>query len=589
MLPSRGLRPAHIAPLASRQSSVLCRGAARKFSSFPRTSALPTGSRRTNPLQSAAWRAGAIPSSPNATLTANSVRYGSWYAPWTWGRSSTPSPDAGAIDFQKAHQSAEATSAQSAVETVTTATPELTPAGIDKAPVVESTATVQPTATAAPAQTVEDYVDQLILNNDTPAAILTSTDPLHAIEKVGTLKELGLDYGWGFTAFFEWLIENVYISSELGWGASIIVSSALIRIGCFWFQRSASDNMAKMAAVQPIVKDVQAEFSEAMRSGNSAKTEALKKKMNQIYKQAGTNPFKGFPPLIAQGLFGFGAFRCLRGMSQLPAPGLEQGGFLWFQDLTVADPYYVLPVVVGGVMHLLMKYGGETGASDQTTAGGVQFAMRTIMPAFITVVTCWQPAGTQLYFVTSTLLGAGSAKLLRTASIRQALGISPLPSAESKEFWTKVARGEISLETAEQTLAGGAPQQQAVYTAPTTPKTTPGTKGISHRGLRLKSTAAIPDHLRAAEAKIDKNNPTGDNDWEGGPPADFMGKVDWMRRNYAPRYFWNRTKLSVAKLASSQGRDDVASAVLKRKRDATKRKAEEYEERRRERLGGGRK
>ena len=57
----------------------------------------------------------------------------------------------------------------------------------------------------------------------------------------------------------------------------------------------------------------------------------------------------------AASIAAFGMFRLLRGMAALPVPGLEDGGILWFQDLTMPDPFYILPVASAAVMYYIMK------------------------------------------------------------------------------------------------------------------------------------------------------------------------------------------------------------------------------------------
>lgn len=45
----------------------------------------------------------------------------------------------------------------------------------------------------------------------------------------------------------------------------------------------------------------------------------------------------------------------LRKMADLPVPSLQTGGLLWFPDLTVADPFYILPLAVTGTMFLTLE------------------------------------------------------------------------------------------------------------------------------------------------------------------------------------------------------------------------------------------
>lgn len=55
-----------------------------------------------------------------------------------------------------------------------------------------------------------------------------------------------------------------------------------------------------------------------------------------------------YPVLQAPVFISF--FIALREMANLPVPSLQTGGLWWFQDLTVSDPIYVLPLVVTATM-----------------------------------------------------------------------------------------------------------------------------------------------------------------------------------------------------------------------------------------------
>jgi YidC/Oxa1 family membrane protein insertase len=210
------------------------------------------------------------------------------------------------------------------------------------------------TATHSAQRTVEDIVENAF-NTDL-------SDVVHKgaglIEKHGALKELGLDYGWGPTAFFEWMIEHIYLDTGIGWGASIIAVTLLIRVALFKFQMNGSDSMAKMQAVAPVVKDLSDKMAEAIKNGDDETNREARKRQMQIYKAIGVKPINTIAPMLMQGVIGFGAFRCLRGMSTLPVPGMDQSGWLWFTDLTVTDPYHLLPFLSGGIMCLAMKVSG---------------------------------------------------------------------------------------------------------------------------------------------------------------------------------------------------------------------------------------
>lgn len=42
-------------------------------------------------------------------------------------------------------------------------------------------------------------------------------------------------------------------------------------------------------------------------------------------------------------------------LEQVNYPGLSTGGTMWFTDLTIADPYYILPLISAGTMAVVSR------------------------------------------------------------------------------------------------------------------------------------------------------------------------------------------------------------------------------------------
>jgi len=116
-----------------------------------------------------------------------------------------------------------------------------------------------------------------------------------------------------------------------------------------------SDNAAKMAAVAPITAPLTAARTKATNEGNVQMKQHVNRQLSQIYKSVGIQTWKSFVAPITQAMMGFGAFRLIRSMTSIPVPGMLDGGWLWFKDLTVSDPYMLLPIIGAGVLHLNAK------------------------------------------------------------------------------------------------------------------------------------------------------------------------------------------------------------------------------------------
>lgn len=173
-------------------------------------------------------------------------------------------------------------------------------------------------------------------------------------ERIGYLKELGLDYGWGPTAFIETLLEHVHVYTGSPWWASILLTAFVIRLTLIKGYIGASDASARLAVLTPIIEPIQRRMKAAKESKDQAALIAVQTEIWGTYRAAGIKIWKMAVPMIQIPL-GYGTFRLMRGMAALPVPGLEDGGFLWIKDLTLADPFYLLPILTSGAFYYTFK------------------------------------------------------------------------------------------------------------------------------------------------------------------------------------------------------------------------------------------
>ncbi|TAQ91245.1 hypothetical protein B7494_g435 [Chlorociboria aeruginascens] len=244
-------------------------------------------------------------------------------------------------------------------------------------------------------------------------------------EQIGYLKSLGLDYGWGATSMMEYVLEHIHIYAGTPWWLSITLTAVFVRVVLFKPYIDASELSARMASIKHITDPIRANITAATRNRDVHATQQHRLELQKVMKRANIKVWKGFTPIL-QGVAGYGLFFTLRGMAHLPVPGLETGGILWFQNLTVMDPYLLLPIATAGLMHRMIKAGGETGVSTMTPT--VQKYIMYGLPAITMIFTWHLPAGIQLSFFVSAILSAGQAYLLRTSWFRKFMNMTPLPT-----------------------------------------------------------------------------------------------------------------------------------------------------------------
>lgn len=173
-------------------------------------------------------------------------------------------------------------------------------------------------------------------------------------EMIGYLRAMGLDYGWGPTSLMQWLLEHIHIWSGASWCASIVLLTVAMRLVLLRPYMAASDTAARLAHLAPKLKPFRDKAQQAASEGDRVGQQAAMMETMRMYREHGIKIRNTFIPFIQLPL-GFGAFRLYRGMAEIPVPGLLDGGWLWFTNLSIPDPYLVLPVATAGVLHLVLR------------------------------------------------------------------------------------------------------------------------------------------------------------------------------------------------------------------------------------------
>jgi YidC/Oxa1 family membrane protein insertase len=183
------------------------------------------------------------------------------------------------------------------------------------------------------------------------------------------------------------------------WGWSIIILTLLIKIVFFPLTYQSTKSMAKMAELQPKIKALRNKYKNAKR--DIAQRREMNEEMMKLYKQHGVNPAGGCLPLLIQIPFFFGIFSMLRAAIEFR----QSPWLLWIGDLSVRDPLYVTPILMGITQFISQKM-------TPTSADPAQARMMLIMPAVMTIFFMNFQSGLVLYWLTSNVLQIGQQYLM---------------------------------------------------------------------------------------------------------------------------------------------------------------------------------
>lgn len=224
------------------------------------------------------------------------------------------------------------------------------------------------------------------------------------LEQVDEKLKLTVDYGW-LTLLSQplfWLLSLVH-GFVANWGVAIIIVTILIKLAFYKLTESSGRSMAKMRNLQPRVKAIQERYKDDKQAQSQA--------MMDLYKTEKVNPAAGCLPILIQMPFFLAFYWVL-----LESVEMRQAPFmLWITDLSVRDPFFILPLIMGAAMFFQQKLNPQVGDP-------VQIKVMQIMPIIFTAFFAFFPAGLVLYWVTNTLL-----------SIAQQWKINKVVEAESKQ------------------------------------------------------------------------------------------------------------------------------------------------------------
>ena len=206
------------------------------------------------------------------------------------------------------------------------------------------------------------------------------------LETIAPGFELLKDYGY-LTILAKpifWLLEKIhgYVNN---WGWSIILLTILIKLVFFPLSAASYKSMARMKEVQPRLM--------TMREQYKGEPQKLNQAMMEMYRKEKINPLGGCLPVVIQiPVFIALYWVLLSSVEMRGAPWV-----MWIHDLSIPDPYYILPLIMAVSMFVQTKL-------NPTPPDPIQAKVMLYMPIVFSVMFFFFPAGLVLYWVVNNLL-----------------------------------------------------------------------------------------------------------------------------------------------------------------------------------------
>jgi YidC/Oxa1 family membrane protein insertase len=199
--------------------------------------------------------------------------------------------------------------------------------------------------------------------------------------------DLTVDYGWLWFIAQPMFKLLLFFQSIVGnWGVAIILITFTVKGALYPLTKAQYTSMAKMRLLQPKIK--------ALRDRYGEDRQKMSKAMMELYKKEKVNPLGGcFPILLQMPIFIALYWSLMESVELRHAPFM-----LWIQDLSVKDPYFILPVLMGVSMFFIQKM------SPTTVQDPMQQKVMKFMPMIFTAFFFMFPAGLVLYWLMSNIV-----------------------------------------------------------------------------------------------------------------------------------------------------------------------------------------
>ncbi|WP_018416056.1 membrane protein insertase YidC [Teredinibacter turnerae] len=209
---------------------------------------------------------------------------------------------------------------------------------------------------------------------------------IRVLEKIAPHLDLTIDYSWLWFIAKPLFYALDFIHGLVGnWGLAIILLTCCIKLVFFYPSAMSYRSMAKMRKVQPLMNELKERYGDDRQR--------MSAELMKLYKKEKVNPLGGCLPILLQ----MPVFIALYWMIMESVELRHAPFYLWIHDLSVRDPYFVLPLIMGVTMWIQQKL-------NPTPADPMQAKVMQLMPFFFTALFMMFPAGLVLYWVVNNTL-----------------------------------------------------------------------------------------------------------------------------------------------------------------------------------------
>lgn len=247
-------------------------------------------------------------------------------------------------------------------------------------------------------------------------------------------------------------VNLIHDMTGIGYAGSIFAMTCIARMCILPLAIRGQRAASRMAHLQPELQMMKQRY-EALGTPTQAETRAFTEQMQSLFKRYDVKPFSSIAAPFVQAPIFIGMFFGMKKMPDLFPEQMSTGGLLWFTDLTIPDPTYILPLACGISFFATIEAGKEQMLDSNPEYGPtIVNAFRALSLVMVPMITTF-PSAMLCYWVPNNFITLVQSVTLRNDFVKKQLGIwdrpKPIPGqakdkgfAETMENLVKQVKGE---------------------------------------------------------------------------------------------------------------------------------------------------
>jgi len=277
----------------------------------------------------------------------------------------------------------------------------------------------------------DDTLDKLFGDQDTTLAVVDAASATASTAQTA----LPWDPNWYNLADQAINVINFFhTQTDLNYALSIFGVTCIARVFLFPVFVKGQRTQSRMAHLQPELSVIKARIDNMGPNVDRETQVKYGMQMKALFKKYDCNPINAMLVPFVQAPFFMSMFFGLRKMPDYFPEELSVGGIWWFKDLTMTDPYYILPSLSALSFLIMIEKGKEQMMATNPAQGEMMVNIFRGMSVVMFPVACGFSTAVLCYWVTNNTITLMQSMAFHNATVRKKLGIwdppKPVPGAE---------------------------------------------------------------------------------------------------------------------------------------------------------------